>query len=108
MTHESWRSELLDYGQELPSLKGLRIESIVIDSLHTAELGITAHVIGNISKCAYTRPHLLLKQLAKTAHQRCHWEMLSPVRFGMGAAASWALRAIGLSIAGAVLHSAGF
>ena len=45
MTHESWRSELLDNGQELPSLfqytKGLRIESIVI------ELGITAHVIGN-------------------------------------------------------------
>ena len=45
------RSELLDYGQELPWLfrytKGLRIESIVIDSLDTAELGITAHVLGN-------------------------------------------------------------
>ena len=52
VTHESWRSELLDNGQELPSLfrytRGLRIESIVIDSLHTAELGITAHVLGNI------------------------------------------------------------
>ena len=52
MTHESWRSELLDNGQEIPSLfrytRRLRIESIVIDSLHTAELGITAHVLGNI------------------------------------------------------------
>ena len=45
MTHESWRSELLDNGQELPSLfrytRGLRIE------IHTAELEITAHVLGN-------------------------------------------------------------
>ena len=52
MKHESWRSELLDNGQELPSLfqytRGLRIESIVIDPLHTGELGITAHVLGNI------------------------------------------------------------
>ena len=52
MTHQSWRSELLDSGQELPSLfqytRVLRFESIVIDSLHTAELGITAHVLGNI------------------------------------------------------------
>ena len=52
MTHESWRSELLDNGQELPSFfwytRGLRIESVVIDSFHTAELEITAHVLGNI------------------------------------------------------------
>ena len=44
--------QLFDNGQALPSLfqntKGLRIESIVINSIHTAELGITAHVLGNL------------------------------------------------------------
>ena len=120
MTHESWRSELLDNGQELPSLfrytRGLRIESIVIDSLHTAELGITVHVLGNIFQLcinarvfgatvdanvknlasdldawekrektpnrfngrAHERPHLLLEQLAKTPHHRCHCAMRGP------------------------------
>ena len=57
---------------------------------------------------AHERPHLLLEQLAKTPHQRCHCAMPGPVRSGTGAAASWIPGAIGLSVAGAVLHSAGF
>ena len=57
---------------------------------------------------AHEKPHLLLEQLAKTQHQRCHCAMPGPVRSGIGAAASGTPGAIGLSVAGAVLHSAGF
>ena len=151
VTHESWRSELLDNGQELPSfsryMRGWRMESIVIDSLHTAELGTTAHVAGkkfqlcinalvfgatvdakvknlasdldawegearedgkSFQRKAHERPHLLLEQLAKTPHQRCHCAMPGPVRSGISTAASGTPGATGLSVAGAVLHSAGF
>ena len=51
LTQESSWSQLLDTKSKLPSLSkdtmGLRIDS-VIDSVHAAELGTTAHVLGNI------------------------------------------------------------
>ena len=51
LTQESSWSQLLDTKSKLPSLskdtKSMRIDS-AIDSLHAAELGITAHVLGTI------------------------------------------------------------
>ena len=51
-THESWIAELEAEGKELPALMqrvvGLRLESVMVDILHTVDLGIGAHIIGNI------------------------------------------------------------
>ena len=152
VTHESWRSLLLDNGQELPSsfrnTRGLRIESTVTDSLHTTELGITARVLGNIFQlCINARVFgaTVDANVKNSASDRDAWEkrertpnrnnakltkdricstnswpkahtkgaiarclLPAPVRSGIGAAASGTSGAIGLSVAGAVLHSAGF
>ena len=51
-THESWTADLEAKGKQLPALMhrvaGLRLESVMVDILHTVDLGIAAHIIGNI------------------------------------------------------------
>ena len=51
-THESWAADLEAKGKELPALMrrvaGLRLEAVMIDILHTVDLGVAAHIIGNI------------------------------------------------------------
>lgn len=51
-THESYLAELLAKGIPIPILfalcVGLRLECIMIDILHTVDLGVAAHVIGNV------------------------------------------------------------
>ena len=51
-THEMYVADIAAAGQELPILldrvHGLRLESVMIDVLHTVDLGIAAHIAGNI------------------------------------------------------------
>ena len=51
-THESYSAALAATGSQLPALlrnvRGLRLECIMIDVLHTLDLGFTAHVVGNV------------------------------------------------------------
>ena len=51
-THDAYVAHLLDQGRPIPILLslviGLRLESIMIDVLHTIDLGVAAHIIGNI------------------------------------------------------------
>jgi hypothetical protein len=51
-THETYVAHLLAQGLPIPILlslaTGLRLESIMIDVLHTIDLGVAAHIIGNI------------------------------------------------------------
>ena len=59
-THESYSADLTASGKQLPVLlrctKGLRLECIMIDVLHTVDLGFAAHVIGNVfNECLIAR-----------------------------------------------------
>ena len=51
-SHESYVAELDAKGKELPALFrhtiGLRLETIMVDVLHTCDLGFGAHLIGNV------------------------------------------------------------
>ena len=51
-THDAYLAYLLAQGLPVPILLslviGLRLESVMIDVLHTVDLGIAAHIIGNI------------------------------------------------------------
>ena len=51
-THETYVEGLAAKGEELPVLlqkvRGLRLESVMIDVLHTVDLGVAAHIVGNI------------------------------------------------------------
>ena len=51
-THESYVAELQAAGKPLPVLFveviGLRLESVMIDVLHTCDQGVASHIIGNI------------------------------------------------------------
>ena len=49
--HEGYIAFLVASGQEVPILfqaEGFRLENIMIDVLHTCDLGITAHIVGNV------------------------------------------------------------
>ena len=51
-SHESYLAEIVAEGKPVPVLldrvKGLRLDSIMIDVLHTVDQGVASHVIGNI------------------------------------------------------------
>ena len=51
-THESYVAELEAEGRDLPVLLlqavGLRLECIMIDVLHCVDLGVAAHIVGNV------------------------------------------------------------
>ena len=51
-SHEDWVLEQEAAGKSLPALMdrvhGLRLESVMVDILHTVDLGIAAHILGNI------------------------------------------------------------
>ena len=51
-THASWKAELLAAGLDMSVLfqvcLGLSLACVMIDTLHTIDLGITSHVVGNI------------------------------------------------------------
>ena len=51
-THESYLAELAASGSPIPvlfaSVIGLRLESVMIDVLHTCDQGVASHIIGNI------------------------------------------------------------
>jgi hypothetical protein len=51
-THQSYLAYLADHNLVLPTLLalciGFRLECILVDVLHAADLGMTAHIIGNI------------------------------------------------------------
>ena len=51
-THESYLAELLRRGEAVPILfalcTGLRLECVMIDIMHAVDLGLAAHVVGNI------------------------------------------------------------
>ena len=51
-THETYLEELRAKNMEVPTLldkaHGLRIESFMIDVLHCADLGVSAHLMGNV------------------------------------------------------------
>ena len=51
-THEAYMTYLLAQGLTIPILLqlviGFRLESIMIDVLHTVDLGVAAHIIGNV------------------------------------------------------------
>ena len=59
-THESYSAALAASGKQLPillrNIHGLRLECIMIDVLHTVDLGFTAHVVGNVfNECLINR-----------------------------------------------------
>jgi hypothetical protein len=51
-THESYCQEVEDSGQEVPILlrdvQGLRLDSIMIDVLHTVDLELSCHIVANV------------------------------------------------------------
>ena len=51
-THESYVEDLASQGKELPVLlrkvRGLRLESVMVDVLHAVDLGVAAHIVGSI------------------------------------------------------------
>ena len=50
-THESWLEELAALGRVAPvlfSVRGLRLEGVMIDVLHALDQGCTSHLIGNV------------------------------------------------------------
>jgi hypothetical protein len=51
-TDESYRAHLIANGQPIPALLmhavGLRLDCIMPDVLHTIDLGVTAHIVGNV------------------------------------------------------------
>jgi len=51
-THESYIEDLAAQDKELPVLlqkvQGLRLESIMVDVLHCVDLGVAAHMVGNL------------------------------------------------------------
>ena len=51
-THEKFLAGLAAKGKDVAPIfkhtKGLRLECVMIDVLHTADLGVTAHILGNI------------------------------------------------------------
>ena len=51
-SHEEYVEQLAAQGKELPTLLkkvvGLRLESVMIDVLHCVDLGIGAHIVGNV------------------------------------------------------------
>lgn len=51
LTHEAYMADLVHRGQDVPHLfatKGLRLECIMVDTMHAVDMGICAHIIGNI------------------------------------------------------------
>ena len=51
-THESYLAHLAEIGQTVPVLfelaVGLRQSCVMVDTLHTVDLGVAAHIIGNV------------------------------------------------------------
>ena len=51
-SHEGYIEDMAAQGKELPVLlknvRGLRIESVMVDVLHCVDLGVAAHIVGNI------------------------------------------------------------
>lgn len=80
-THESYLAELAADGRPVPTLfarvQGLRLESVMIDVLHTCDQGVASHVIGNVIQACCSRkafhPGTLDQNLAALQERMDAW-----------------------------------